>query len=148
MHFVNSSLSFNRYVEELDEIRKARGKVKIHSPMTIGECRKRLRKNLKETKKNKGEMIFRVRFEKIFPSWTMHQQYPVLNRFFLDFANVPKKVCVEIDGESHLKKMKYDQCRDKILSYCGWRILRLDLSKGWAWRYDFLKFIQDNPDLK
>jgi very-short-patch-repair endonuclease len=55
------------------------------------------------------------------------RQYPIGERFVLDFAFVNEQVAIEIDGDSHrTKKQKaIDAKRDKYLSRNGWVPLRI-----------------------
>lgn len=45
--------------------------------------------------------------------------------YHLDFALVEKKLCVEIDGSSHNKKVEKDTKRDRYLADIGWQTIRL-----------------------
>lgn len=55
---------------------------------------------------------------------TFHRNYPILNRFFADFAIKEIKFIIEIDGSSHIGKEEYDKKRDSLIAAAGYRILR------------------------
>jgi very-short-patch-repair endonuclease len=53
----------------------------------------------------------------------LYPQFPVLN-YFLDFANPPLKIALELDGEKYHNKTR-DQKRDQELRSEGWMIYRI-----------------------
>lgn len=55
------------------------------------------------------------------------RQYPIGERFVIDFAFVKERIALEIDGESHLRKAqkKSDKQRDSYLFRNGWIALRM-----------------------
>lgn len=55
------------------------------------------------------------------------RQYPIGNKFVLDFAFPELQVCVEVDGPDHLSKKKrsMDKKRDTYLHESGWVIIRV-----------------------
>lgn len=51
-----------------------------------------------------------------------------VDKYFIDFAFIKKKIAVEIDGSHHWKnqeQLKSDECKDKILTDKGWTIFRV-----------------------
>lgn len=55
------------------------------------------------------------------------RQYPIGERFVIDFAFVNERIALEIDGDSHLsvKQKKKDKQRDSYLYRNGWIPLRM-----------------------
>lgn len=55
------------------------------------------------------------------------RQYPIGNKFVLDFAFVNPKVCLEVDGSSHnsKKQRQIDKKRDKYLYENNWVVIRI-----------------------
>jgi very-short-patch-repair endonuclease len=51
------------------------------------------------------------------------RQVPI-DRFYVDFACVERKVVVELDGGQHADQAAYDANRTEILEACGWLLLR------------------------
>jgi very-short-patch-repair endonuclease len=51
--------------------------------------------------------------------------YPVLNRYFIDFYFNKYKIGIEIDGNSHEGKESYDQQRDAKIMASGINVLRI-----------------------
>jgi isoleucyl-tRNA synthetase/very-short-patch-repair endonuclease len=44
--------------------------------------------------------------------------------YIADFASIPAKIIIEIDGEIHENQKSYDEQRTKFLNYFGFRVLR------------------------
>lgn len=53
------------------------------------------------------------------------RQHPV-DVYFLDFACLAIKLCVELDGDSHDTKGQQDLARETRLRILGWNIVRFD----------------------
>jgi poly(A) polymerase len=53
----------------------------------------------------------------------MRRQHPV-PPFIIDFAYLPKKIAIEIDGQSHFETGTYDVSREALLNKLGWRVIR------------------------
>ena len=54
------------------------------------------------------------------------------DKYFLDFAWINKKKCIEIDGQQHQrdeKRKESDLKKDNLLKQNGWKVLRL----SWKW---------------
>ncbi len=51
------------------------------------------------------------------------RQHPI-GPFFADFACVPRKLVIEIDGEHHDGQVEADARRSAFLERAGWRVLR------------------------
>ncbi|MBI5353698.1 MAG: DUF559 domain-containing protein [Chloroflexi bacterium] len=53
------------------------------------------------------------------------RQHPI-DRFIIDFYCAQAKLCIEIDGESHLEasQMEYDAARTEYLEYLGYKVIR------------------------
>jgi len=58
--------------------------------------------------------------------YMIRRQAPVLG-YFLDFACVSRKVCIEVDGQHHdfPDQIRHDRRRDERLAVDGWFTLRL-----------------------
>ena len=71
------------------------------------------------------------------------RQFPIGNRFVLDFAFPKLKICIEIDGKSHEKKkqIKIDKKRDKFLYDMGWVVIRIPDEKFFGNSGTFYKFL-------
>ena len=57
--------------------------------------------------------------------YKFRRQYPI-DRFIVDFYCARAKLCIELDGESHLDadQMEYDAARTEILEYLGRKVIR------------------------
>jgi len=44
--------------------------------------------------------------------------------YIADFASIPAKLIIEIDGEIHDRKKEYDEIRTKFLNYFGFKVIR------------------------
>jgi very-short-patch-repair endonuclease len=55
----------------------------------------------------------------------LRRQVPLLDQYIADFACLPAKVIVEIDGETHLIDPERDAVRDARLGEAGWKVLRI-----------------------
>lgn len=51
------------------------------------------------------------------------RQVPLLG-FVVDFACLPRKLVVEVDGDHHAFQVEYDRRRDGALEAAGYRVLR------------------------
>lgn len=65
-----------------------------------------------------------------------------MGRYILDFYCASLKLCIEIDGESHRGKEKYDQERDAYLADIGIKTMRISVIQvrknllGVAWEVE------------
>jgi len=57
---------------------------------------------------------------------TLYRNFPVLNRFYLDFLFKEVNIGIEIDGASHFGKEEYDKKRDELLKKAGYLIYRIN----------------------
>lgn len=57
--------------------------------------------------------------------YKFRRQHPI-DRFIIDFYCAQAKLCIEIDGESHLEadQMEYDAARTEFLERLGYRVIR------------------------
>ena len=57
--------------------------------------------------------------------YKFRRQHPI-NRFIIDFYCAEAKLCIEIDGSSHLdaEQEAYDKARTKILEELGYQVIR------------------------
>ncbi|HET6805418.1 MAG TPA: DUF559 domain-containing protein [Frateuria sp.] len=55
--------------------------------------------------------------------WKFRRQYPVA-RFIVDFACVPPRLAIELDGGQHADKCRYDASRTRLIEAEGYRVLR------------------------
>ena len=64
-------------------------------------------------------------------SFDFFHQYPIFDKYFLDFAFPSMKLNIEIDGNDHkqVKKKNKDKERDSLLRENNWRILRITHEK-------------------
>jgi len=56
------------------------------------------------------------------------RQHPI-GPFFADFACVPKKLVIEIDGDHHAFQVEADAHRTEAIEREGWRVLRFWANK-------------------
>ena len=57
--------------------------------------------------------------------YKFRRQHPI-DRFIIDFYCAQAKLCIEIDGSSHLetKQQEYDQARTEYLEELGYKVIR------------------------
>jgi leucyl-tRNA synthetase len=57
--------------------------------------------------------------------YKFRRQHPI-DRFIIDFYCAQAKLCIELDGESHLEpgQMEYDKARTEYLEYLGYKVIR------------------------
>jgi very-short-patch-repair endonuclease len=57
--------------------------------------------------------------------YKFRRQHPI-DRFIIDFYCAQAKLCIELDGESHLEadQMEYDAARTEYLEYLGYKVIR------------------------
>jgi len=69
--------------------------------------------------------------EKYFKECLKNSSYKPSHRFLqyeLDFADIERKINLEIDGEQHFttkKSIKHDEMRNKALTDLGWKVIRV-----------------------
>ena len=51
------------------------------------------------------------------------RQHPI-DRFIVDFYCASSKLVIEIDGDSHVQQIEYDEARTRWLSNAGYRVVR------------------------
>jgi very-short-patch-repair endonuclease len=51
------------------------------------------------------------------------RQLPI-DRYFVDFACLERRLVVELDGGQHAEQVDYDAARTEVLEACGWTVLR------------------------
>lgn len=54
------------------------------------------------------------------------RQVPLAGRYIADFFAPSARLVVEVDGPSHLARVRSDARRDRVLAKLGYRVLRLD----------------------
>jgi len=69
------------------------------------------------------EKIWRELLKNKKTGFTFLRQKPI-NRFIVDFYCSKLNLAIEIDGNSHDKKLGYDQARDKFLKQIGVKTIR------------------------
>ncbi len=53
----------------------------------------------------------------------------VIGHYIADFAcRTPRKLVIEVDGETHSRTKDYDQARTRHLQECGYRVIRFSNS--------------------
>lgn len=69
------------------------------------------------------------------------RQYPVGQRYVLDFAFVKEQVAIEIDGKNHLEKKqkRSDNKRDAYLRSNNWATIRINDSDLFGYKGSFYK---------
>lgn len=69
------------------------------------------------------------------------RQYPIGERFVMDFAFVKEQLSIEIDGKNHLskKQREKDRKRDKYLRDVNWVIIRIQDSDMFGYKLSFYK---------
>jgi very-short-patch-repair endonuclease len=80
----------------------------------------------KELRKNStlGEVLLWTHLKgKQMRGYDFHRQKPILD-FIVDFYCPKLKLVLEVDGESHAGKFKYDSARDSKLKALGLHVLR------------------------
>lgn len=57
--------------------------------------------------------------------YKFRRQHPI-DRFIIDFYCALAKLCIELDGDSHLEagQMEYDAARTEYLEYLGYKVIR------------------------
>lgn len=140
------------------------GKLKSHSPETLGKLKKIFSSPEMKEKVSKGVREFfdknpdkvgwrhhgqwRVKqswpekyFQKVFDDSLLSyvKEHPV-KRFSIDFAFLEKMIAVEIDGSHHRALKERDARRDKELLEEGWLTIRVD----WV---DYVKLSKEDKSL-
>ena len=103
-------------------------------------------KNKKELRKFKRRMIRKpTKYEKLFMEHLKNEKLDfkqqVITGFYIaDFIIPSKMFIIEIDGESHNKRKRYDFIRDKFLNQCGFQVMRItneEIKNGVLEKYKF-----------
>lgn len=71
------------------------------------------------------------------------KNFPVLNKYFVDFMLFDGKLAIEIDGSSHIGKEEYDKKRDNLIRKRKIEIVRIRAFDEKA-ALDCFKFIEKN----
>ena len=74
--------------------------------------------------------------------YDFHRQKP-LDKYIVDFFCNELMLVIEIDGDSHIGKEKYDKVRQNRLESVGIRFLRFDAMKVYYHTDSVLKEIED-----
>ena len=71
------------------------------------------------------------------------RQHPIGQKFVLDFAFVPLKLAIEIDGISHEKKLmkRSDKKRDRFLYDNNWVVIRISDKNLFGFKKSFYKHL-------
>lgn len=71
------------------------------------------------------------------------RQYPIGERFVLDFAFIKERVAVEVDGKNHRqeKQRKIDEKRDRYLYSIGWIPIRVKDDELFGQKGSFTKIL-------
>lgn len=77
----------------------------------------------KNSKRTQAEWKLRTEIRKVLGWDDWEYQYHVL-RYVADFAHLPTKLIVEVDGSSHNHKKEYDDQRTSKLNDHGWTVIR------------------------
>ncbi len=89
---------------------------------------RRLRSNMTEAEQRLWRRLRNAQLGVAF-----RRQYPV-GPYVVDFACVPLKLLIELDGGQHMEAQAYDQRRDTWLRSKGFRLLRF-------WNHDVMQNI-------
>lgn len=83
------------------------------------------------------------------------KQYPIENRYVVDFAFPEERVIIEIDGKDHGKKLANDIIRDDFMHRYKWAIIRIpevEFDKNPSFYkslvYQVIEARRENPDYK
>jgi very-short-patch-repair endonuclease len=87
-----------------------------------------------------SESIFRRR---LVDAGISHAFQKPMGYFIADFVIARKLLIIELDGDSHDNKKKYDRHRDNCLKQSGWTTIRIPNSECKTWP---LSRITDVPD--
>ena len=66
--------------------------------------------------------------------WKFRRQVAI-DSYIVDFCCVAGRVIVEIDGEQHAERKRYDDARTRELEGCGFRVIRF-------WNYEVLQGLE------
>lgn len=88
----------------------------------LAERAKELRKNMT---KPEQRMWFEILGSKKFEELNFLRQRPIDN-YIVDFYCAELKLVIEIDGDSHAEKEKYDEIRTDVLENYGLKIIRYE----------------------
>lgn len=69
------------------------------------------------------------------------RQHPVGQRYVIDFAFIPEKIAIEIDGSNHTSKLdkKRDLLRDRYLKTANWVTIRVNEKEFFGYKGSFYK---------
>lgn len=135
-HYLNGELSELAYKHIMSETVKQ----KISEKQKENYCGKSRYATARENRKSYAEQYF----DTIFTD--CEKNYHV-DRFFLDYAWIEKKVYIEVDGEQHYTEtgLKHDKERTVILEKLGWKCLkRIRWSEYQKMNYDERKEFLEN----
>jgi very-short-patch-repair endonuclease len=94
---------------------------KVRNLSPEGKARAReLRRNMTESEKKLWDLLRNRRL-----GFKFRRQHEVLPEFYLDFYCAEAKLCLELDGESHVGSEEYDGFRDKKVSELKIKTLRI-----------------------
>lgn len=73
------------------------------------------------------------------------RQYPVAERYVLDFAFVKERVALEVDGKNHVgaKAIRKDKIRDRYLRTGSWVTIRIKDEHLFGSKASFYKYLID-----
>jgi very-short-patch-repair endonuclease len=96
---------------------------KVNKYINIPEYVTKLSRDMRSNPTQCEEMVWNVLRNKNFFGLKFRRQYPV-DRYIVDFYNHYYKLIIEIDGDSHNNKRKYDKNRNDYLVVSGYRVIR------------------------
>lgn len=69
------------------------------------------------------------------------RQYPMGERFVIDFAFINEQLAIEVDGEKHNEKRQkqWDKKRDSFLEWNNWLIIRIKDKDFFGYKGSFYK---------
>jgi very-short-patch-repair endonuclease len=94
-------------------------KVRNLSPKATARARE-LRRNMTESEKLLLKLLRNRRIQ-----YKFRTQHAVLPEFYLDFYCAEVKLCIELDGESHIGNEAYDAHRDEKVAELKIKTLRI-----------------------
>jgi very-short-patch-repair endonuclease len=85
-----------------------------------------IERNRRHLQESEGERRFREHWERLVPDLVLHQEYEC-GPYRLDFAHVPTRTAIEIDGllgHASARDIEKDRQRQRALEDLGWRFRR------------------------